>query len=165
MRAHASPEEATAVPKAESQQEGSPAVGEPPERRAAASEPPASVASVGRPSVGETGAPDATGQLDLHISLRPDAGHAVVAVWGEIDLATVATLRRELLSLIDDGMAVTVDVEQLRFIDVAGVNTLVAAWERAQQRGAIFRIVHAGQSVRRLLALTGTDLILTTYSD
>lgn len=122
-------------------------------------------ASAGAPSVRKARSPDPDGQLELHISLRPDAGHALVAVSGEIDLATVPTLRRELLSLVDDGMAVTVDVGQLGFLDVAGVNVLVAAWERAQERGTLFRIVHAGSAVRRLLALTGTDLILTTYTD
>ena len=66
----------------------------------------------------------------LVIAVRRRAGHVLVTVSGEIDIATAGQLRSRLAGPAGGGQQVIVDFSQVSFIDAAGP----ASW-RAPPRG------------------------------
>jgi anti-anti-sigma factor len=86
---------------------------------------------------------------------RSDAG-TVVTVAGELDVATVPELEQ---ALADADGQVTVDLSATTFADPAALRVLLAA--RAD--GVHVRVLpRCGGPVARLLALTGTETLLTS---
>ena len=62
---------------------------------------------------------------------REPGGTAIITVTGEIDIATVAGLRDRLFTLADTSRSVIIDLDQVSFIDAAGLGALVGAARRA----------------------------------
>ena len=63
----------------------------------------------------------------LTIRVRRDRGYAIVAVAGEVDIATVTRLRERLFELAASGRTLVVDLDQVSFIDSSGLAALVGA--------------------------------------
>jgi anti-sigma B factor antagonist len=93
----------------------------------------------------------------LTIRVREEAGHVIVSVGGEIDIATVAQLRERLYVLAASGRPLVVDLDQASFIDAAGLGALVGTAQRAAEHGADLRIVCTRPQIRRPFELTGLD--------
>ena len=88
------------------------------------------------------------------------AGHAgaaaVVAVSGELDLASGPELEAELDQLSGpDIQLVVIDLRNLDFMDSTGLSILVRAHQRLAGEGAEMGLVKGSQQVQRLLDLTG----------
>jgi anti-sigma B factor antagonist len=96
----------------------------------------------------------------LTVRVRREHGCAVVTVAGEVDIATVAQLRERLCSLAGSGVPVIADLDQVTFIDAAGVGALVGAASQATARGVSLRVVCARPRTRRLFRLTKADRYL-----
>ena len=79
----------------------------------------------------------------LTIRVRRDRGYAIVAVAGEVDIATVTRLRERLLGLAASGRTLVVDLDQVSFIDSAGLAALVGAARRAAAHRASLQVVCA----------------------
>ena len=93
----------------------------------------------------------------LTIRVRPEQGYAVVAVAGEVDIATVTRLRESLFELAASDRALVVDLDQVSFIDSSGLAALVGAARRAAVHGASLQVVCARPGTRQLFRLTGLD--------
>jgi len=95
-------------------------------------------------------------QFDL--SATTDGEWAVLAVSGEVDLATAPALRGCLHELADGGARhVVVDLRQVSFLDSIGLGVLVGAYRRlrdAEPAGSL-RLVCTNERVTKLFALTG----------
>ena len=83
----------------------------------------------------------------LTIEARHERGYPVVAVAGEIDIATAARLRERLFELADGGRPLVANLDQVRFIDSAGLAVLVGAANRAAAHGGSLHVVCAQQEV------------------
>jgi anti-sigma B factor antagonist len=91
-------------------------------------------------------------------------GAAVITLPEEIDLTNADQVRDELLALLNRGPSVLiVDMAGTTFCDSAGINALVRAHKRATANDAEIRLVLASPGVRRVLAITGIDRLLTIY--
>jgi anti-sigma B factor antagonist len=89
---------------------------------------------------------------------------AVITLPEEIDISNSDQVRDELLSLLNRGPAVMiVDMAGTTFCDSAGVNALVRAHKRASANGAEIRLVVASLGVKRVLAITGVDRLISVY--
>lgn len=87
---------------------------------------------------------------------RRDDGAAVIAVSGELDLASSPALEEELeRPMTSDAGSVIVDLRRLEFIDSTGLSVLVRARQKAEQQGRRFALVKGPQQIQRLLNLTG----------
>jgi anti-sigma B factor antagonist len=75
----------------------------------------------------------------LTIRVRREQGYAIVAVAGEVDIATVTRLRERLFGLAASGSTLVVDLDQVSFIDSAGLAALVGAARRAAAHGPACR--------------------------
>lgn len=104
----------------------------------------------------EPGGRLATGEV-LTIGARHEPGYAIVTVGGEIDIATVPRLREELIELAATGCPLVADLDQVSFIDSAGLSALVGAANRAVVSGGSLHVVCAQPKIRQLFRLTGLD--------
>ena len=94
---------------------------------------------------------------ELIIQVRHEPGYVIATVAGEIDIATVGQLRQRLVMLAECGQPVIADLEQVSFMDAAGLGALVGASRRAAANGASLRVVCSRRETRRLFRLTGLD--------
>jgi len=91
---------------------------------------------------------------------------SVVAVTGELDMATAPRLRQEVHRLTGQGRSrVVVDLAGVEFLDSTGLGVLVGILKRVRSHGGALRLVAPPEQVRRLLALTRLDQILDVYPD
>ena len=90
---------------------------------------------------------------------RPEAGTRVVALRGELDVATVGRLRRALTPIIEDPevQLVVVDLVEVTFIDSTGLMTLLNALRRLVRRGGRLVLACSNPTVLRLFEATRTD--------
>ena len=93
----------------------------------------------------------------LTIEARHERGYPVVTDAGDIDIATAARLRERLSELTADGCALVTVLDQVRFIDSAGLAALVGAANRAAAHGGSLHVVCARPQIRQLFRLTGLD--------
>jgi anti-sigma B factor antagonist len=92
--------------------------------------------------------------------------HPVVAVRGEIDVATSPRLRTELSALLGRGAnEITLDFAGVTFVDSSGLGVLVGALKRLRENtgsddARALRIVGAQDAVRKVFEITGLDTSL-----
>jgi len=97
------------------------------------------------------------GNQDLVIQVRRGPGYVLVTLAGEIDIVTATPLRERLSALAADGGQVVADLEQLSFIDAAGLGALATAARQAAACGGRLHVVCARRQTRQLFQLTGLD--------
>jgi anti-sigma B factor antagonist len=93
----------------------------------------------------------------LVMQVRRWPGYTVITVAGEIDIATAPQLGERLAVLAGSGRPVIADLDQVRFIDAAGLRVLAAAARHAAAGGGSLHVVSARHQVRRAFTLTGLD--------
>ncbi len=93
----------------------------------------------------------------LTIGVRSEQGHAIATVAGEIDISTVTRLRERLFELAASGRPLVIDLDQVSFIDSAGLSALVGTANRAAAYGSSLHVVCADPKIRKLFRLTGLD--------
>ncbi len=94
----------------------------------------------------------------LSIRVRREPGHVLVTAAGEIDIATAPRLHDQLAAILASGSwHLIVDLDQVSFIDAAGLSVLSLAAGQATARGGSLHLVCARPRTRRLLAITGLD--------
>ena len=99
--------------------------------------------------------------MDLKLAVQDHSDHATIQVGGEVDLATCPQLRAALVELVDDGFhQLTIDLEQVSFLDCSGIGVLVHALRRVEERGGHLELVRPKPSVGRVLTLTGMTTLL-----
>lgn len=97
-------------------------------------------------------------------STEDTAALAVVAVAGELDLATEPQFSSEVSAVLNLSRRVLVlDLNGLTFVGSAGLKALVELQLRAQDLGARLRLVLGRSPTGRLLELTGLRATFTLY--
>jgi anti-sigma B factor antagonist len=102
--------------------------------------------------------------LTVDIGTRGSA--VVVAVRGELDLATVPVLRERLDSLDEVSTSpapLAVDLSALTFIGSAGLALLVDLHNKCKERGIPLALVVAGSVVPRAIQVTALDQVFSVY--
>jgi anti-anti-sigma factor len=98
-----------------------------------------------------------TVQRDFRVEVRSECEATVLAVSGELDLATSPLLEAQLdlVNAQPDTGPVILDLTELEFMDSTGLSILVKAHQRALQAGREFGVIRGRPQVDRLLSLTG----------
>jgi anti-anti-sigma factor len=86
------------------------------------------------------------------IELRETA-RVRLALRGELDLATAGQVADRLRALRERGESVLLDLDELAFMDVAGLRVILTAAEDARNDGWVFAVSHGSAPVRRLFEL------------
>lgn len=100
--------------------------------------------------------------MDLDISTTRSGDWNIVAVGGEVDLASAPTLRRSFEEAAEGGTKVIADLTSVKFMDSTGLRVLIAAHQDMEASGA-FAVVPGDGPVARLLTLTGVDKELSVF--
>jgi anti-sigma B factor antagonist len=88
-------------------------------------------------------------------------GWQVVAVTGEVELATAPRLRQQVVSLVGaEAVHVVLDLSRVDFIDSVGLGVVVGALKRTRAGGGDLRVVAPQARVRSLFAVTRLDEII-----
>ncbi len=99
-------------------------------------------------------------------ALAVKAGRAVVvALGGDLDIASVPAVRVGLLSLLRPGAGLLViDMSAVSYADASGAEVLVSTQRRAVLLGGTLRLAALRPEVSRVLTATGLSRRLRTYS-
>ncbi len=93
-------------------------------------------------------------------------GVATIKASGEIDLATVETLREAMLSVLaPDIKTVVFDLDDIDHIDSTGLGVLAGAHRQMSARSGKLVIRCSQQRILRLLAITQLDRVITVESN
>jgi anti-sigma B factor antagonist len=96
--------------------------------------------------------------MELRTEVSEVEGWTVIAVHGEIDVATSPTLRERLIDLVSNGATrMVLDLEAVDFVDSTGLGTIVSVLKRARTHGGDLRLVCTEARIRRLFEITGLD--------
>jgi anti-sigma B factor antagonist len=94
---------------------------------------------------------------------RDDQGRYVLHAVGEIDIATVSTLRETFGQLMRTATgSATIDLSDIAFMDCHGVTALLEAADRARVEGIRLSVV-ASPRISQLIRLTGLYAVLDVY--
>jgi anti-sigma B factor antagonist len=95
-------------------------------------------------------------QSQFRVEVQRQGRAAVIAVAGELDLATGPQLEAELGDISpSDTELVIVDLRKLEFMDSTGLSIIVRAHQRLSGEGCELGLVKGSPQVQRLLDLTG----------
>ena len=87
---------------------------------------------------------------------QTNGGALLVALAGELDLATAPQLEAELLRAADASQDVTIDLAGLSFFDSTGLTLLLRAAERARDGAGALALVAPATCVREVVEVTAT---------
>lgn len=96
--------------------------------------------------------------FDAHID-----GQGAVALSGEIDIMSVAALRRTLVAAVERGAGpFVVDLSAVEFLDAAGLGVLVDVANKAAAAGRRLVVTRPSAMVGRVMAILGPEWPLET---
>jgi anti-sigma B factor antagonist len=94
----------------------------------------------------------------LEVRPWPDRDRVVLAVSGELDIASVGALQDQLNELHLAGWNdVVLDLRELTFIDSCGLSLLLREERAARRAGASFAIVDGSPPLARMLEIVGLE--------
>ena len=104
--------------------------------------------------------------MALKITTREVDGVTVAALDGRIVLGEESNaLREKIKSLVADGKKkIVLNMDNITFIDSAGLGTLVAAHHSAKAQGAGLKLCHLGTKFQEVLQITKLMTIFDVYN-
>src|SRR5260370_35859668 len=102
----------------------------------------------------------------LKMTNREVAGVSVVALDGRIVLGEESNaLREKVKSLIADGKKkIVLNMNNVTFIDSAGLGTVGASHHRAKTQGAALKVCHLGSKFQEVLQITKLLTVFDVYN-
>jgi anti-sigma B factor antagonist len=100
----------------------------------------------------------ATGGEHLRIVVRKGSDRVVLELHGELDLLGAPSLQEQIEKVEADTPGIVVlDLEDLQFVDSAGLRVILAAHERARLQGKGLALTQGSEQVQRLFTIAGVD--------
>lgn len=97
---------------------------------------------------------------------KTDAGTAVIALTGEVDLYTAPELKQELVRVIDAGArGVVVDMTNTTFIDSTTLGVLISGVKRLRPNGGSVELVVTDRNIRKIFEITGLDRVFPLHEE
>jgi anti-sigma B factor antagonist len=103
----------------------------------------------------------------MSLTARRDGRVAIVAVRGELDLATAPLLERTLAKLVDDQSchSIVIDLRDLDFMGSAGLAVLLDAQDHARRRGGEIVLARPSSAVVKTIHIAGLRSTFTIDTD
>ncbi len=102
--------------------------------------------------------------FNIGLSTRECAGHGVVALCGDLDVADAPGVASHLITAAAFyGPWVIVDLAGLDYIDAAGLGVLVRVLKRTRQGGGDLPLAAPQDLVRKVLTATGLINVFSVY--
>jgi anti-sigma B factor antagonist len=95
-------------------------------------------------------------QSDFRVDVRTEGEATVIAVSGELDLASSPMLEERIAqAFASPSPLLILDLRELEFMDSTGLSVLIRAHQTAQEADRKLYLVKGPPQVQRLLSLTG----------
>lgn len=94
------------------------------------------------------------------LQIREVAGGSepILALEGELDLASAPSLRHAIGGCLDAGVTeLTLDLARLEFVDTSGLSVLIDAFKRLASSGGSLTLASPSRAVLSVLRVTGLD--------
>lgn len=102
--------------------------------------------------------------MDLGLDVTTSNGWSVVAVSGEVDVATAPRLREQLVGLVTDAHhQIVVDLEGVDFLDSTGLGVLVGALKRVRTHDGELTLVCTQSRILKVFEITGLTKVFTIH--
>ena len=101
---------------------------------------------------------------EFNVVVRREGAALIVAPEGELDMATVDSLRASLDDL-GDARSLVLDLRGLVFLDTSGLQLVFEQQRRAEQEGFSFVLVRGQRHVQRLFEIAGMNDRLTIVDE
>lgn len=99
---------------------------------------------------------------DFHIEQQAGSSPPVIAVSGEIDVATAPQLRECLHGVIAQGeVTIVLDLLGVTFLDSTALGVLVGALKRCRELGGELHVVVADPRIVKIFEITGLTSVFT----
>jgi anti-sigma B factor antagonist len=103
--------------------------------------------------------------MRLKTETRLDGPVGIVTVAGELDLATVPTLRDTLTDVLGAGShELVLDLSNVPFIDSTGLGVIMGTAKKARAAGGSLSLVCDNPRILRVLTLTGFATVLPIHA-
>jgi len=102
--------------------------------------------------------------MDLGLDSSERDGFSVLAVSGEVDVATVPRLREQLHGLVAAGSTrIIVDLDNVDFLDSTGLGVLVGALKRVRSNHGTLSLVCTQPRIRKVFEVTGLTKVFALF--
>lgn len=98
--------------------------------------------------------------MELQIESTTEAGATVVAVTGEVDVATAPALD-ERLAVAATSPKVVLDLTSVTFLDSSGLGVIIKGLKRISELNGEFVLVINDPRILKVFTITGLDKVLT----
>ena len=104
--------------------------------------------------------------MDIGLNLNQHDNCAVLAVSGEVDVATVPKMREQLHSLVARGDdRIVVDLDAVDFLDSTGLGVLVGALKRVRSSGGDLQLICSQPRIRKVFEVTGLTKVFIIHDN
>ena len=94
----------------------------------------------------------------LRIDVRSESDKVVLRLHGELDLLGAPLLQKEIENAEAEAKGILVlDLQELQFIDSAGLRVILDAHERTRSRGTELALTRGPEQVQRLFTIAGVN--------
>jgi anti-sigma B factor antagonist len=104
----------------------------------------------------------------MDLGLGVDESHppfTVLAVTGEVDVATAPSLRARLVELVGEGkVKLIVDLEKVDFLDSTGLGVLISVVKRVRSEDGDLALVCTRKQILKVLEITGLTSVFAIHS-
>ncbi|HEY7938472.1 MAG TPA: STAS domain-containing protein [Acidimicrobiales bacterium] len=102
--------------------------------------------------------------MDLGLDVTQRDRWTVLAVSGEVDVATAPRLREQLVQLVNQGSHhLVVDLEGVDFLDSTGLGVLVGALKRVRLQDGELTLVCTQERIVKVFDITGLSKVFTLH--
>ncbi len=102
--------------------------------------------------------------MDLGLEVSEHDRWSVLAVDGEVDVATAPKLREKLIDLVNAGVSnIVVDLGRVDFLDSTGLGVLVGALKRIRTVDGELALVCDERRILKVFEITGLTKVFTMY--
>ncbi len=102
--------------------------------------------------------------MDIRLDVSERDGWSVLAVGGEVDVATAPRLRQQLIALVNDGHhRIVVDLDGVDFLDSTGLGVLVGGVKRLRGLEGDLTLVCTQPRILKVFEITGLNRAFTIY--
>lgn len=103
--------------------------------------------------------------MDLGLEVSEHDPWSVLAVHGEVDVATAPKLREKLIELVNAGTSyIVVDLSGVDFLDSTGLGVLVGALKRVRTLDGELLLVCREARILKVFEITGLTKVFTMHS-
>jgi anti-sigma B factor antagonist len=102
--------------------------------------------------------------IPFELSASERHGVSVLAVRGEVDVATSPQLHERLEAMAQEGTTMAVvDLTEVSFVDSTALGVLVTGAKRLREGGGDLRLVVTEPHIAKVFTITGLDEVFTIY--